>query len=117
MEQPHSRLGIASFVISVIVIVLFLALFAVAGVLHQKHPEGPYPGQILVGLIAIGLFFADVVAAGLGIASICQSASKRTFGILGLIFSALTIVGSAGLILILRRPEEIWLRFVIKDWD
>ena len=100
MEQPHSRIGIASFVISVIVIVLFLAVFVIAGVLHQQHPEGPYPGQTLVGLIAIGLFFADIVAVGLGIASICQSTSKKTFGILGLIFSALTVVGSAGLILI-----------------
>jgi len=47
-----------------------------------------------------GLLGADEVAAGLGIASVCQSARKRIFGILGLSFSALTLVGGVGLMIL-----------------
>ena len=102
MEEKHSRLGIASFVLSLVIGLSLFVLFAVAGLLNGGRVErgGHYPGQALVGVLAIALFAADVVAAGLGIASVCQSARKRIFGILGLSFSALTLVGSVGLMII-----------------
>ena len=99
-EEKHSRLGIASFTLAIIVAVAMLATFVIAGLLHSSHPDGPYPGQALVGIVAILLMLVDVVAVGLGIASISQSGVKKVFGILGLIFSALTVLGSIGLILL-----------------
>jgi len=102
MEEKHSRLGIASFALSLITGFLLFILFAVAGMLNGGRVEhgGRYPGQMLVGFIVFGLLGADVVAAGLGIASVCQSARKRIFGILGLSFSALTLVGGVGLMIL-----------------
>ena len=102
MEEKHSRMGIASFALSLVTGFSLFVLFAVAGMLNGGRVErgGQYPGQMLVGFIVIGLLGADVVAAGLGIASVCQSARKRIFGILGLSFSALTLVGGAGLLII-----------------
>jgi hypothetical protein len=102
MEEKHSRLGIASFAISMVVGLLFVALFAVAGVLNAGRFQrgGSYPGQALIGFIAIFLLTAEVVAVGLGIASVCQSARKRVLGILGLTCSSLTLLGVIALMII-----------------
>jgi hypothetical protein len=102
MERKHSRLGIASFAISLLAGALLLALVVIAGVLGAGRARGgvPYPGQTLVGLAAIGLLAADGVAVGLGIASVCQSARIRVFGILGLTFSSLTLAGGVVLAVI-----------------
>jgi hypothetical protein len=59
-----------------------------------------YPGQVAVGLGFILLMAVDVVAFGLAIASLFESEKKRSFGILGLTFSTLTLLGSIGLIAI-----------------
>jgi hypothetical protein len=102
MEEKHSRLGIASFAISLVVGFLFVALFAIAGALNAGRFQrgGSYPGQTLVGFIAIFLMAAEIGAIGLGIASICQSARKRVFGVLGLAFSSLTLLGVIALMII-----------------
>jgi hypothetical protein len=102
VAESHSRLGIASFAISLAVGLLLLLLFVVAGFLNSGRIQhsGPYPGQTAVGILAIMLLAADIVAIGLGIASVCQSAKKRVFGILGLTFSSLTLVGGVALIII-----------------
>jgi len=100
LQETHSRLGIASFVTSVVVGVLLLGFFLLAGVLHNLHPAGPYPAQTLVGLVVIVLLFADMAAIGLGIAAVCQRGTKKVFGILGLSFSTLTIMGTIGLVLL-----------------
>ena len=102
MDEKHSKVGIASFVISVGVAILMLAAFVVAGILNQNHIQRgqKYPGQEIVGLAVIFLLAVDVMAAGLGVASLFQAGTKRLFGILGLVFSGLTLLGSVGLIII-----------------
>jgi hypothetical protein len=100
-EEKHSRMGVASFVISLVAGIAMLALFIVAGMLHRYHQQdGQYPGQVMVGLVMIFLFFAELVAVGLGIASVCEKGRKKVFGILGLSFSALTVLGAVGLIVL-----------------
>lgn len=96
----HTRLGIASFVISIAVGVALLLVVVLAGVLAARSGTRPYPGQSLVGALAILLVATDVVAAGLGIAGICQAQTKRVFAILGTVFSLFTIFGTAALIVI-----------------
>jgi hypothetical protein len=102
MEEKHSVLGIASFSISIAVGCLMILLFVAAGVLNAGRIEHgrEYPGQAIVGLTAILLLAADVVAAGLGIATLCQANRKRLFGILGLVFSMGTVLGSVALIIV-----------------
>jgi hypothetical protein len=102
LEEKHSGLGIASFGISVAVGCLMVVMMGVAAVLSaHRIPGSPtYPGQTLVGLAIIFLAAADVVAVGLGIAALCQTGRKRLFGILGLVFSGSTILGTIGLMII-----------------
>jgi hypothetical protein len=101
-EEAHSIIGIASFGISVVVGGLTLVLFCLASILtaHRIPGERTYPGQTVLGLVMIFLMAADVVAVGLGIAALCQTGKKRLFGILGLVFSSATIVGTIGLVII-----------------
>ena len=99
-DVRHSRLGIASFVISLAVGVTLLALFIVAGILVRRGSPTNYPGQTVVGAIGILLLAADVVGAGLGLAGICQSRRKRVFAILGTVFSLFTIVGTVSLMVV-----------------
>ena len=102
MEKKHSVLGIASFAISIAVGILMLMLIVGAAVLNAHRAPGSavYPGQTLVGLAAILLLVADLVAAALGIASVFQEGRERLFGILGSIFSLGTIFGSVALIIV-----------------
>ena len=101
-EEKHSILGIISFAISVLVGILMLAVFTIAGILNQgrvQHGQS-YPGQLIIGLGAIFLLAADVLAVGFGIAALCEKGKKRLFGLLGLVFSSATILGAVGLILL-----------------
>ena len=102
LENEHSGIGIASFVISIAVGCFMLAAICVAGILaaHRIPGERTYPGQMAVGLVIIFLAAADVAAIGLGIAALCQAGKNRLFGILGLVFSSLTILGVIGLMIL-----------------
>jgi hypothetical protein len=101
-EPKHSGLGIASFGVSIAVGCLMMAWLCVAAILsaHRLPGARTYPGQTVVGLAVIFLMAADVVAVGLGIAALCQTGRNRLFGILGLVFSSATIVGTLGLMMI-----------------
>jgi hypothetical protein len=101
-ERKHSGLGIASFGISVAAGCFMVALLCAAAILsaHRIPGDRTYPGQTAVGLMTIFLMSADVVAVGLGIAALCQTGKNRLFGILGLVFSSATIVGTIGLAII-----------------
>jgi len=102
MEEKHSRLGVASFGISVLIGCGIFAMIIIAGVLSSGRVEHgqAYPGQALVGLATIALLAADILAVGLGIAALCQTGTRRLFGILGLTFSSLTLMGTVGLIIL-----------------
>ena len=101
-EEKHSGIGIASFIISIVVGCLMLAVIGVGSMFaaHRVPGERMYPGQTLVGLAIILLTAVDVIAIGLAIAALCQSGKNRLFGILGLVFSGLTVIGVLGLIII-----------------
>lgn len=102
MEEKHSRLGMASFGISIFIGCLIFILFIVAGALSSGRVDHghPYPGQSLVGLAILALLAADFLAVGLGIAALCQTGTRRLFGILGLAFSSLTLMGTVGVIIL-----------------
>jgi hypothetical protein len=100
MDDRHSGIGIASFAISLVTGPLLLGVFVIAGILYNAHRGAQYPGQTLVGFATMGLMALDAVAFGLGIASIVQPKRNKLFGILGLVFSGMTMLGTAGLIFI-----------------
>lgn len=105
VELKHSGMGIASFVISVAVIVLMGAVFLAAGLMYDERVEEATPAQMMIGLLTIFLVLVDVVAVGLGIAALTARNRKKVFGVLGLCFSSLTILMTIGIIVIGLRME------------
>ncbi len=101
LENKHSGIGIASFVTSIVCLISILVLFVTAGILVQNHNgPGMYPGQMLIGFLFIFLVFFELAAIGLGIATMFQKNCNKTFGIIGLALSILTILGALGLVLL-----------------
>lgn len=90
MEQKHSGLGIASFILSLVCGLMIFVLFVVAGVIEVSTPGGmdeKSAAAIIIGLLIFLDFFILLVAIGLGIGGLIQKERKRLFAILGLVFS------------------------------
>ncbi len=74
--MKHSRMGVASFVLSV---GAWILLFSVRNVDPNVHPS--------VILIQDFTYGANFVAFGLGISSLARSEDKQAFAVLGTFFS------------------------------
>jgi hypothetical protein len=73
-EMPkHSKLGIISFVLAIVSLVLVCLFF------------------VFVFICLIGL--SNLTGVGLGIAALTQKTQSKVFGILGLVFNALILLG------------------------
>ncbi len=91
----HSRLGIASFALSLAMGAVLFQLVVILGVLESTTPGGLDEDSavtIILGLLVIFSLFLDLVAFGLGIAGIFQHRRKKMFAILGAIFSGFTLL-------------------------
>lgn len=97
-EIKHSGPGIASFILSVGVGVLLFGVFIVAAILHRHNPGARSPAQAIIGLSVLLLLTGDLAAVGLGIASLCQSNRQKVFGVIGLVLSGLTLLGTVALV-------------------
>jgi hypothetical protein len=103
-EEPmkHSGIGIASFTMSLGILVVTFILVVIAGVMEASTPGGideESPAAIMLGLGIIGMVVLNVAAFGLGIGTLFQRTRKKLFGVLGMTFSALTIIGIISLIM------------------
>ncbi len=102
-EMKHSRLGITSFVISLVIGIVMGILIIIAGIMEATLPGGideNSVGAIVLGLFLLGGLFVDLVALGLGIAGLFQKERKKIFAILGIIFSGITVSGTLLLMVI-----------------
>ena len=102
-ELTHSKLGISSFILSILCGLGMLVTFIVAGVLETADPgsmDEESATVILIGFAVIGILFTDIVAFGLGIAGAVQKNTKKVFSVLGIIFSATTVLFSLLLMLV-----------------
>jgi len=103
MEQKHSGLGIASFIISLLTGLLVFLLMAMLVVIEKSTPGGideKSVGAVVTGLFILAMLIGDFVALGLGIGGLIQKERKKIFAILGTTFSAATIAGMIFLIII-----------------
>lgn len=101
--QKHSGLGIASFITSIVSGILVFLLIAVAGVMEASTPGGmdeESAGAVIVGLSCFCFSGASLVALGLGIAGLMQKERKKLFAILGIVFSAVTILGTIFIVIL-----------------
>ncbi|MEK7780924.1 MAG: hypothetical protein AAB370_05430 [Verrucomicrobiota bacterium] len=102
MEPKHSGWGITSFSISLLVGFLIFVTLIVAGVMQARTPEGMdenSPVTIFIGLAIIGLLLLDLLAIGFGVVGLLQRNTKKVFAILGIVFAALTLLGTIALII------------------
>jgi len=99
----HSGIGIASFIISLVIFVFFILLFAGAGfigVAASGQISETSPVIMMIGLLAIIGLVVCLIGIGLGIGGFFQKNRKRIFSILGLSFNALVFFGVVILIII-----------------
>ncbi|CAA9460432.1 MAG: hypothetical protein AVDCRST_MAG25-773 [uncultured Rubrobacteraceae bacterium] len=117
-ENRHSRMGIASFVISILVVVAILALVVGAPLVLSStdaldaqsfDPADPQsidlsnPAIIALQVIGLGFILGvllSFVGFGLGVAGLIQRRRKRLFAIVGAVLNGLVILGVAVLILL-----------------
>jgi hypothetical protein len=101
-KEEHSRMGIASFVLAIVVSILaFLTIF-VAGVLQATTPGGMNDlAAGLVGFAIIGCCLANLVGLGIGAAGLLQRRRpKKVFAILGAIGNGAVVLGVVALIVL-----------------
>ena len=101
--RRQSGLGIASFVVAIVAGVSAFALVVIAGVMEVSTPGGvdeESPLAIIVGLGLFAVVALSMLGIGLGFAGLVQADRLRTFGVLGLVFNILVILGLVGLMVV-----------------
>jgi hypothetical protein len=95
----HSGIGIASFIVSVLALVILIAAFAVITV---SVTSAGVDKRLEVGAgLAIAItWLLNLIGLGLGIAGAAQKGSKKVFSVLGIVFSAATILVSVAVIVL-----------------
>lgn len=99
---PHSGLGIASFIISLVAGVGLLVIFGIAGV-AEARPSGLNEESLMAGVLGLMMMLAalaQVVALGMGIAGLLHAGRSKLFGVLGTVFASTALLGSLLLILV-----------------
>ena len=94
-EQKHSRLGIASFITSIVSGILIYLLMVIAASMAASTPAGMYEpsaGTLIAGLSVFAFLGVTLVALCLGIVGLLQKERKKIFAILGTVFSAVSLV-------------------------
>jgi hypothetical protein len=103
-----SKIGIASFVLGLVAVLLFCAAFLLSfGYGISLAANNPYfdPATLDLGspivLIASGLFYCspvfNLIGTGLGIAAVFQKTDKKTFGIIGLVINGVILLSLCAL--------------------
>jgi hypothetical protein len=100
--RTHKGKGIASFIMGVTSVILFLALIGAAGVMTHTGKLTPEIAMI-IGLSMFAACFVDLIGIGLGFFGALDRSSKKTYPALGLalnigilaLFAALLVIGLA----------------------
>ncbi len=92
--RKHSLLGIASFILSLVALLLVCVFFIFAYYLGSNANMASIQGMSVIGWVFIcGIGISTLAGIGLGIAAVVQKAQSKVFGILGIIFNALILLG------------------------
>jgi hypothetical protein len=93
-DLPHSGLGIASFILGLSAVCLFLALLILA-IAAENRPRYYRDDTLeaILGLLSCGLGLITLVGGGLGIGGVCQSRRRKVFGIIGLCLNGVFLLG------------------------
>jgi hypothetical protein len=97
--RAHKGIGIASFAIGVISVIIFLALIGAAAVMTKTGKMTPEL-NVIIGLGMISACFVDLIGIGLGFFGAVDRASKKTYPALGLALNIGILVLFAVLVMI-----------------
>lgn len=103
LERKQSGLGIASFIIAILVGLSAVALVVIAGMIEVSTPGGmddQSPAAMIIGLGVFAIVGLCMLGIGLGVAGFFQPHRTRIFCVLGVAFNGLVILGLAGLIVV-----------------
>jgi hypothetical protein len=98
-----SGIGIASFIISLLSGFGMLFVILVTGAMVASSPHALDEESIeaaVVGIFTLTFLFLSLIGLGLGLGGLCERRTRKTFAILGAIFSACTILGTLLLMLV-----------------
>ncbi len=101
--MKHSGVGIASFIMSILLGIFMFLLIAIAGLMAAEAGgamDEESMGAVILGLFLLAALGLEVVAIILGIVGMFQKQRKKVFAILGIVFSGLTLVGVVFLIIV-----------------
>lgn len=98
--QKHSGVGIASFIIGMVVGGVQLVLVVVAAAMVMGGASEDSPQMMVVGCSFLVGMAANLVGIVLGIVGAVQKNRKKVFSILGLTINALVLLGLLGLMVI-----------------
>lgn len=89
---PHSRLGVASFVLSVTLFLMFC--LAVVWALSEINGNAGEEAAILLGVFSLILSLLCLLPLALGLAGILEPGTRKTFAVLGicLVIVMITII-------------------------
>lgn len=98
--RKHSRIGLASFVISIVAAMIFCLAFLLAfGYGFSMAAQDPSyefdqgsPFILTLGLLMCISPFISMVGLGLGIGAMVQKTDKKLFGIIGLVVNLVVIL-------------------------
>ena len=94
-EWKHSRFGIASFILALAMGLCLLLAFGLVGMYYMESDgviDEESPLLVVVGLLFVGACLGNVLALALGVAGLIEKRRKRTFSVLGTVFSALGLL-------------------------
>jgi hypothetical protein len=100
---PHSRFGVASFVLAVVTGILLFVLCAIAGIMETTAPGGideNSPVMIVLGLLLIGGLFVELLAVALGVAGLFERRRMKVFAVLGAALGAIALLGGVFLVIL-----------------
>jgi len=102
--MKFSRLGIWSFVLSLLSIFGLFALVVFAGIVSINNPEiennESHPILIFIGLTVIGMGFVGFASFLMAVISLFMPNRKKLFGILAIVFS-LVFIAAIGLLAVI----------------
>lgn len=105
-ERKQSGIGIASFAIGLLALLIFCGGFAVAFgygfTVGMNNPSNPQVDQgsplvIVSSLLICGAPLFNLVGVGLGIGALLQNTHKKTLGIVGLVLNGLVLLSVCAL--------------------
>ena len=102
-ELPHSGLGIASFVISVLIGLGTFLIFVYAGIKETTLPGGVAENHsiaLMIGLSMVLMWILLFIGAVLGLVALFEKNRKKVFAVIGLTCNVGMLALSALLILL-----------------